>query len=221
MNDEAPNSNSESEAPAEEPKEEKKARPARKSTKKVVRGVRDAKTRSGSRDADGGSEGDGGSADDQGKAAESSEEAPQEIPMVVEEAPREGRSNSGREERRRPARGRRAAKSTSSSRTVEPVDADELSKRAWKIFQADVAEEGITLIDNSTGRNLALRSFELARVFLEEQARQLKLNNPPKDKEPKRSRSAAGGGKKKAESQNAEPKAAEESKGEEESGEES
>ena len=189
MNEEAPNNISESEASNDEPQEEKKAPPARKSTKKVVvRGVRDAKTKS-ARDAEGGSDADSGSSDDQSKSVASSEEAPQEIPMVVEEAPREGRSNSGREERRRPARGRRTAKTASSSRAVEPVDAEALSKRAWKIYQADVAEEGITLIDNSSARQLALRSFELARVFLEEQARQVKLSKPAKESNRERSSS--------------------------------
>jgi hypothetical protein len=188
MNEEAPNNISESEASNDEPQEEKKAPPARKSTKKVVvRGVRDAKTKS-ARDTEGGSDSDSGSSDDQSKSV-ASEEAPQEIPMVVEEAPREGRSNSGREERRRPARGRRAAKTASSSRAVEPLDTDELSKRAWKIYQADVAEEGITLIDNSSARQLALRSFELARVFLEEEARQVKLSKPAKESNRERSSS--------------------------------
>jgi hypothetical protein len=181
MNEEAQNTTSESEASTDEPKEEKKSRPARKSTKKVVSRVRDAKTKTAPKDApEGGSDADSG---DQGRGADQNDShAVQEIPMVVEEAPRESKSNGGREERRRQGRGRRAAKTPSSSgRALEPVDPEELSKRAWKIYQADVAEEGITLIDNSTGRQLALRSFELARVFLEEQARQVKLCKPPKE----------------------------------------
>ena len=33
-------------------------------------------------------------------------------------------------------------------------------------------EEGIALVDDKTGRHLALRSFDLARIFLEEKAKQ-------------------------------------------------
>ena len=80
----------------------------------------------------------------------------------------EGRERRGGE-RRGSGRQRRGG---AVRRVVEPVSEKELSKKAWKIYQADIAEEGIALVDDKTGRNLALRSFELARMFLEEEAKQ-------------------------------------------------
>jgi hypothetical protein len=81
----------------------------------------------------------------------------------------EGRERKGSE--RRSGRQRRTSSGTTPRRVAEPVNQKSLSKKAWKIFQADIAEEGIALVDDKTGRNLALRSFELARMFLEEEGR--------------------------------------------------
>lgn len=145
--------------------------------KKVVSRIRDAKS---------------DSSDRQPKEAPVEETRPdgqqetKEIKTIVEKAPeKDGRGGDAREERRKPGRGRRGGKAGGSSPrgggSSEPVDPEELAKRAWKIFQSDVAEEGIALVDNATGRQLALRSFELARVFLEEQSRQRRLHGSSKD----------------------------------------
>ena len=195
MNEEAANKTSEGAGTGDGASEATKVPPAKNEAKKVVSRVRDAKSSSSDRapkavpvDAD---------RSDSGSAGEARERAPREIKTVIEDAPKEAapRSN-GREERRRPTRGRRTAKGSTQQQSQsrsEPVDPDELGKRAWKIYQSDVAEEGITLIDNSTGRQLALRSFELARVFLEEQARQTKLCSTPA--EPQRKSAAQSGDK--------------------------
>ena len=53
----------------------------------------------------------------------------------------------------------------------EPIDAKAQAKMAWKLYQADIAEEGLELVREEDGRKLAVRSFDLARVFLEEKAR--------------------------------------------------
>ena len=55
----------------------------------------------------------------------------------------------------------------------EPVNVDpkELGKKAWQLYRADIAEEGIALVKDDDGRKLAQRSFDLAKIFLEERAR--------------------------------------------------
>lgn len=51
------------------------------------------------------------------------------------------------------------------------LDPSEVAEKAWKIFQAEVAEEGLALIDEATGREAAKRAFKLAESFLIESSR--------------------------------------------------
>jgi hypothetical protein len=51
------------------------------------------------------------------------------------------------------------------------LDADKVAKNAWKIFLAEVSEEGVALIGDNDARELARRCFRLAEIFLEEQDR--------------------------------------------------
>jgi hypothetical protein len=51
------------------------------------------------------------------------------------------------------------------------VDAEQLAKFAWKIYLAEVSEEGVALIGDNDARELSRRCFRLAEIFLEEQAR--------------------------------------------------
>jgi len=51
------------------------------------------------------------------------------------------------------------------------LDSDEVAKKAWKIFQAEVGEEGLALIDDHDAREISRRCFRLAEIFLEEAAR--------------------------------------------------
>lgn len=51
------------------------------------------------------------------------------------------------------------------------LDAEEIAKKAWKIFLAEVSEEGLALIGDNDARELSRRSFRLAEVFVEEAAR--------------------------------------------------
>jgi hypothetical protein len=51
------------------------------------------------------------------------------------------------------------------------VDPELLSKRAWKIFLAEVSEEGVALVGDNDARELSRRCFRLAEIFLEEQGR--------------------------------------------------
>jgi len=55
-----------------------------------------------------------------------------------------------------------------------PVDADELAKKAWRIFLGEVGEEGLALIGDQEARELSRRSFRLAELFLEEQSRRVR-----------------------------------------------
>jgi len=50
-------------------------------------------------------------------------------------------------------------------------DQDKIAKNAWKIFLAEVSEEGVALIGDNDARELARRCFRLAEIFLEEEGR--------------------------------------------------
>ena len=51
------------------------------------------------------------------------------------------------------------------------LDADAVSTKAWKIFLAEVSEEGVALINDQDARDLARRCFRLSEIFLEERTR--------------------------------------------------
>ena len=48
-------------------------------------------------------------------------------------------------------------------------DSTEVAKKAWKIFLAEVSEEGVALIGDNDARELTRRCFRLAELFLEEE----------------------------------------------------
>ncbi len=47
-------------------------------------------------------------------------------------------------------------------------DPEKVAKNAWKIFLAEVSEEGVALIGDNDARELARRCFRLSEIFLEE-----------------------------------------------------
>ncbi len=49
-----------------------------------------------------------------------------------------------------------------------------LAKKAWKIFLAEVSEEGVALISDHDARELSKRCFRLAEIFIEEQSRKVR-----------------------------------------------
>lgn len=51
------------------------------------------------------------------------------------------------------------------------LDADALAKRAWKIYLAEISEEGVALVGDNDAKELSRRCFRLAEIFMEEQAR--------------------------------------------------
>ncbi len=51
------------------------------------------------------------------------------------------------------------------------VDPEILTKMAWKIYLAEVSEEGVALIGDNDAKDLSRRCFRLAEIFVEEQLR--------------------------------------------------
>lgn len=51
------------------------------------------------------------------------------------------------------------------------VDPGKVARKAWRIYLAEVSEEGLALISDQDAKELTRRSFRLAEVFLEEAAR--------------------------------------------------
>jgi hypothetical protein len=51
------------------------------------------------------------------------------------------------------------------------IDPESLAKSAWKIYLAEISEEGVALIGDNDARDLARRCFRLAEIFMEEQSR--------------------------------------------------
>lgn len=51
------------------------------------------------------------------------------------------------------------------------LDPEKVANKAWKIFLAEVSEEGVALIGDNDARELSRRCFRLAELFLEEQQR--------------------------------------------------
>jgi hypothetical protein len=49
------------------------------------------------------------------------------------------------------------------------LDPEKVAKNAWKIFLAEVSEEGVALISDNDARELARRCFRLSEIFLEEE----------------------------------------------------
>ncbi|HUF60537.1 MAG TPA: hypothetical protein VMN36_00550 [Verrucomicrobiales bacterium] len=48
-------------------------------------------------------------------------------------------------------------------------DPEDLARKAWQIYSAEIAEDGVTLFDDKDASNLARRAFRLAQVFLDAQ----------------------------------------------------
>jgi len=78
----------------------------------------------------------------------------------------------GRSKRRRRGRGEDSdGAGGGSAQERLALDPEEVSKRAWKIYLGEVSEEGLALINDTTAREMAKRSFRLAEIFIEEQSR--------------------------------------------------
>ena len=85
----------------------------------------------------------------------------------------------GRRKRRR-NRNRRGEGGNNAPQSTAPlrVDAEELNRRAWKIFLGEVTEEGLALMDDRTAAEAARRAFRVAELFLQEAARHRPVPTP-------------------------------------------
>lgn len=98
-----------------------------------------------------------------------------------------GNGGNGRRKRRR-NRNRRGGEDRQPQQggNAPRVDADELYRRAWKIFLGEVTEEGLALMDDRTAQEASRRAFRVAELFLQEAAR----HKPAADAAPEEPESA-------------------------------
>lgn len=106
------------------------------------------------------------------------DDSPSAQDPATEDAP-ESQPSSGRPEPHassRPPRGSQPQSQAQQPRQVPPrskLDPAVVARRAWKIYLAEVSEEGVALINDHDARELSRRCFRLAEIFLEEQARRI------------------------------------------------
>ena len=55
--------------------------------------------------------------------------------------------------------------------SLKQLDCKKMASRAWKIFLAEVSEEGLALMDDQTAREAARRAFRCAEFFMMEEVR--------------------------------------------------
>jgi hypothetical protein len=65
----------------------------------------------------------------------------------------------------------KAPQSQQSQNQRARVDPEMITKMAWKIYLAEISEEGIALIGDNDAKDLSRRCFRLAEIFTEEQSR--------------------------------------------------
>ena len=84
------------------------------------------------------------------------------LPVEVKSA------ESGQDQRQRPAP-QQVAQQPSPHRPK--IDPELLTKMAWKIYLAEIGEEGVALIGDNDAKELSRRCYRLAEIFIEEQSR--------------------------------------------------
>ena len=94
------------------------------------------------------------------------------------------RQDSG--ERRGRGRGRRERGEKRDGKPRVAVDSKDLAKKAWKIFESEVTEEGLALLDDNGLRDYARSSFNAARLFLEEKERVISREKTAKSEKKER-----------------------------------
>lgn len=111
--------------------------------------------------------------DTDGGKPSSGEGEEENVPVMREPAGEEDGGGGGKRRRRRRRRG-----GADEAEAGEPVgrqrpslDPQAIASKAWKIFKAEVGEEGLALINDNDARELSRRSFRLAEIFLEEASR--------------------------------------------------
>ena len=94
------------------------------------------------------------------------------------------RQDSG--ERRGRGRGRRERGEKREGKPRITVDSMDLAEKAWKIFESEVTEEGLALLDDNGLRDYARSSFNAARLFLEEKERVISREKTAKSEKKER-----------------------------------
>ena len=79
----------------------------------------------------------------------------------------------GRNRRGRNRRGGQGRDREDSGPKRAAVDKDEAAAKAWEIYQGELEEEGVSLVDPRRARDVARRCLELATIFCEERDRYL------------------------------------------------
>lgn len=87
----------------------------------------------------------------------------------------QARQDSG--ERRGRGRVRRERGEKREGKPRVAVDSKDLAKKAWEIFESEVTEEGLAILDDNGLRDYARSSFNAARLFLEEKERVIGREN--------------------------------------------
>lgn len=105
---------------------------------------------------------------DPGSSAESAPASEETIPLS-EEKSAEGPEKPERPQGRQPQPQDQQARPPQKQRPR--LDPEKVAKKAWKIYLAEVSEEGVALIGDNDARELSRRCFRLAEIFLEEQDR--------------------------------------------------
>lgn len=81
------------------------------------------------------------------------------------------RENSRRRGRNRRGGGNRDREEGGNSSKGRALDAKEAAEKAWEIYQGELEEEGVSLVDPRRAREVARRCLELASIFCEERDR--------------------------------------------------
>lgn len=108
---------------------------------------------------------------------------------VVEESPAEtsDKSQEPRGPKRRVRGSRRGGNRDGERQERGPkraIDAQEAAAKAWEIYQGELEEEGVSLVDGRRGRELARRCLELATVFCEERDYYISRQQRPSGRNP-------------------------------------
>ena len=83
-------------------------------------------------------------------------------------------------------RGRRERGGKREGKPRVTVDSMDLAQKAWKIFESEVTEEGLALLDDNGLRDYARSSFNAARLFLEEKERVISREKTAKSEKKER-----------------------------------
>lgn len=157
-----------------EPVENASKKAPRKKSREPRGGVRDARSEAAKSDDDA-SEGQ-------------SETVERLVPDDASESKKQDKPKDEDRGEQRERRGRNRGRGRGNNREREvkarpPVNEDHLRKKAWKIYESEVTEEGLALLDDSGLRDYARASFNAARIFLEEQGRVLEKEKESRKKE--------------------------------------